>query len=650
MRRVLHAFDPRRLGCGSAFALRLGASFAAALVLVGVLGYVFMDRELRSTQIDRFAASQRADAATFELFGTTSTTHAAAISRIDEALYMIARRPGTLETLLIDRSGIVRASGDYGVVGATDMDPRIAAALRQGRSYAGLEADRGRNRRDFEFVAPVDLPGGRYAFETSYDHSVLNGELGAARRGLLLVGLLALLGGGTVFYLFGGRALLRAHRIALQRATRDGLTDLPNQRAFQDEFPLAIAAASRNQDALALMALDIDDFKFINDRHGHPHGDAILQRVAGVLREGRPGDRAYRIGGDEFVLVLPHTDADGARVLARRLLRNLGEARAKVTIGVSAAPSGHATEVLRAEADAALYEAKRHGGNQVAHFDDIRGEITVIGADKRAAVRALIEERRLTTVYQPIWDLAEGMLLGVEALARPHAEYGLSGPAEAFDIAEQVGHGHDLDMICIASALAHAGDLPDDALLFLNLCPSSLDMDADGDDWLRIAAENAGLAPERIVIEVTERFGGRAASIVKCLARLRAYGFKVAIDDIGTGNSGLAILRQVDVDFVKLDRTIVAAASTDAAARAVLLAIATYARETGAFVIAEGIEDAETLEFLRSIHERDLSGGVVIQGGQGYGLGRPAPAIVSVAPPPIRGPLLAPALEASTRG
>ena len=649
MRRVFHAYRLRRMLGGSAFALRLAASFAAALALVGVLGYAFMNRELRSSQIDQFAASQRADAATFELFGTTSTTHAGAISRIDQALYMIARRPGTLETLLIDRSGIVRASGEYGVVGARDMDARIAAALRQGRSYAGLEADPESNARDFEFVVPVDLPGGRYAFEVSYDHRVLNGELGAARQGLLLVGLLALLGGGAVFYLFGGRALLRAHRSALQRATRDGLTDLPNQRAFQDEFPLAIAAAARNRDALSLMALDIDDFKYINDRYGHPHGDAVLQRVAGVLREGRPGDRAYRIGGDEFVLVLPHTDADGARVLARRLLRNLGEAGAKATVGVSAAPSGHATEVLRAEADAALYEAKRHGGNQIAHFDDIRGEVTVIGADKRAAVRALIEERRLTTVYQPIWDFTDGTLLGVEALTRPHAEDGLSGPAEAFDIAEQIGRGHDLDMICIESALAHAGDLPDDALLFLNLCPSSLDMDADGDDWLRIAVEEAGLTPDRIVVEVTERFGGRAASVVKCLARLRAYGFKLAIDDIGTGNSGLAILRQVDVDFVKLDRTIVAAASTDAAARAVLLAIATYARETGAFVIAEGIEDTETLEFLRSIHERDLCGDVVIQGGQGYGLGRPAPTISGDALPPIRGPLLPPELAPTAR-
>jgi EAL domain-containing protein (putative c-di-GMP-specific phosphodiesterase class I) len=120
---------------------------------------------------------------------------------------------------------------------------------------------------------------------------------------------------------------------------------------------------------------------------------------------------------------------------------------------------------------------------------------------------------------------------------------------------------------------------------------------------------------------------------------LRAHGFKIAVDDVGTGNSGLATLRQVQAEFVKLDRSIVVAASTDPASRAVLMAIAAYARETGAFVIAEGIEDRETLDFLHTIDEHGLRDGIVIQGGQGYGLGRPAAAIDAVrqAPPHVAG-------------
>jgi diguanylate cyclase (GGDEF)-like protein len=604
---------------GSRFALRLALSFAATLLVVGVAGYLYLDRELRASQIKNLAAAQRSDGKTFELYGARSRTRAQAIARIAQVMDDLSRREGTLEVLLIGPDGAVRASGTDTPVGARGTDVHIRAALRQGASYAGQEAAKHGNGADFEFVTPVKLRGESYAFEVGYDHNVLDAQLSDIRHGLVLVGLFALL----VFYLFGGRALLRSHRAALRRATRDGLTDLPNHRAFQDELPLAVAAAVRNQEALALVALDVDDFKLINDRHGHPHGDAVLRRVAEVLRAGRPGDRAYRVGGDEFVVLLPHTDSDGARVLARRLLRSLDDAKLEVTVGISASRPDQPGDHLREEADAALYEAKRRGGNQFAHFDDIRERVAVISPYKRTAVRRLIEEQRLTTVYQPIRDLSRDTLIGLEALTRPDPELGLSGPAEAFDIAEQIGRVHDLDIVCTKHSLASAPDLPEGALLFLNLCPSTLDLDADGDDWLRTAVEQSGLPVERIVIEVTERFAGRTGSTIKCLQRLQTQGFKFAIDDVGTGNSGLAMLRQIKVEYVKIDRTIVTAAPTEPGARAVLMAIATYARQTGAFVIAEGIQDNEALQFLRSLDQHELHTNAMIQGGQGYALGRP---------------------------
>jgi diguanylate cyclase (GGDEF)-like protein len=612
-------------GSALAFGVRLLLSVAIAFVLVGVIGYVVLERDLAGRQISAYAALQRADGRAFERETTREVSTEDGILDLDRLLEGVGERTGILEAFLIDQRHVIRAASNAAIVGTIDSDPRIDAALERGVSYAGHEGDPTRDRHNFEFVIPVNLPSGRYAYELIYSHSTYDAQLNAVQRILALIGLLALACGGVIFYLIGGRRLMRDHRMVLRRATRDGLTDLPNQRAFQDEFPHAVAAGVRYQDSLAMVLLDVDDFKLINDRHGHPHGDAVLERVAEVLRQTRPGDRPYRMGGDEFALLLSHTDASGARTLVRRLARNLTDAAVEASIGVSVLRPGTTAETLRAEADSALYEAKRRGGNCAAYFDDMRDRVTVTTSEKKDAVRRLIEEARLTTVFQPIWNFDAETLIGVEALTRPDPAYGLTGPAEAFDIAEQLGRVHQLDVLCAQSALQNAPELGRDVLLFINLAPLTLDLDAEGNDWLRLAVEQAGLSPRQIVIEVTERFGGRTASVVKSLQRLREYGFAIAVDDVGTGNSGLEMLSKLDAEFVKLDGSIVSAAATEPGARAVLLAMATVARQTGAFVIAEGIEDDDTLHFLRSVDQRDLVTDTIIQGGQGFRLGRPSP-------------------------
>jgi diguanylate cyclase (GGDEF)-like protein len=612
-------------GSAFAFGVRLLATVALTFALVGITGYVLVERNLAQRQITDFATAQRADAKAFEREGIRATSTADGIGDINRLLEGVAQRPGTREAFLIDKQHVIRAAGNGALVGTTDADPRIDAALEHGTSYAGHEGNPTKDSRDFEFIVPVNLPSGRYVYELTYDHRAYDAQLNEVRTILVLFGLLTLIGGSAVFYLVGGRRLMRDHRMILRRATRDGLTDLPNQRAFQDEFPLAVASAARYQDPFALLLLDIDDFKPINDRHGHPHGDVILKRVAEVLRAARPGDRPYRTGGDEFALSLAHTDAEGARILSRRLSRNLADAGIKASIGASALRPGLQADTLRAESDAALYEAKRQGGNQAAHFDDIRERVVVTTSEKKEAVRRLIDEGRLTTLFQPIWDFDAKTLLGVEALTRPDPSYGFSGPAEVFDIAEKIGRVHQLDVLCVENALRFAPELKPGVLLFINLSPLTLDLDAEADAWLAPAVERAGLQPQAVVVEVTERFGGRTASVVKRLKRLHQQGFKIAVDDVGTGNAGLEMLRRIDAEFVKLDRSIVAAAVTESSARAVLMAMAAFARQTGAFVIAEGIEDEDTLKFLRGIDDRDLSAHTIVQGGQGFGLGRPSP-------------------------
>src|ERR1700683_2040003 len=589
-RWVLARRDASRDGSALTFGIRLVVTVVFTFALIGGTSYVLLERSVAHQEISDYAEGQRADAKAFEREGTRAMSTADGIGDIERLLEGVEQRPGTLEVVLIDEQHVVRAAGNAAQVGTAASDARIDAALEQGSSYAGREGGRGKDGSDFEFIVPVDLPSGRYAYEVTYDHRTYDAQLGELRTILALIALITLIGGGAVFYLLGGRRLMRDHRMVLRRATRDGLTDLPNQRAFHDEFSQAVAAAARYEDPFALALLDVDDFKLINDRNGHPQGDAILQRVAKVLRGARPGDRPYRIGGDEFALTLTHTDAEGARAVARRLSRDLQDAGIEVSVGVSALRPGQQADTLRAEADAALYEAKRAGGSRVTHFEDISERVVVTTAEKREAVVRLIEEGRVDTLFQPIWNLDAETLLGVEALARPDPSYALSGPAEAFDIAEQIGRVHQLDVLCVENALALAPELHPGVLLFLNLSPLTLDLAAEADAWLAPAVERAGLTPQAVVVEVTERFGARTERVIKRLKRLREQGFKIAIDDVGTGNSGLEMLSKIHAEFVKLDRSIITAAATESSARAVLMAMATFARQTGAFVIAEGIE------------------------------------------------------------
>lgn len=622
---------PRRRWRELSFAVRLFAGLGATLLLVGAAAFVLLTERLEQHEIESFARVQRADARGFEELAREHDRRIA-VREIGQVLDAIGRRPGMIDASLIDPRGIVVASSRESLVGTPHRTEQIMQALRRGAERYGRAEDPGEESSAFEFVTPVGFPDARYAVEVGTNSESFDEQTAGIREVLALVLVLALVAISVLFYLLGGRSLLRSHRLALQRSTLDGLTDLPNQRAFQSDLEQAVALAARDNGPVALAVLDVDQFKLVNDRNGHIQGDALLKAIAAVLREGRSADRPYRIGGDEFALLLPNTDGDGACTVLRRLGRALAGAGASVSIGVATLRSGERSGELRAEADAALYEAKRRGGNRTVHFDELRGEVTVTTADKREAVRRLVDEGRLTTLFQPIWDFGSGTLVGIEALSRPHDSYGFTGPAEAFHVAAQAGAVHELDELCASSALAAAADNAQagDAALFLNVAPKTLELDAGQSDWLLTAVDAAGLAPERVVIEVTEQLGSRVASVVKSLEALRAHGFKLALDDVGTGNAGLEMLRKVDADFVKIDRSIVSAAPIEPNARAVLLAMATFARQTGAFVIAEGIEDEETLAFLRSIDERDFQPGSIIQGGQGFELGRPAADIPAV--------------------
>ena len=196
-----------------------------------------------------------------------------------------------------------------------------------------------------------------------------------------------------------------------------------------------------------------------------------------------------------------------------------------MSIGLASLRPGQSTaDSLRGEADAALYEAKRRGGDQVVHYEEIRETVAVTTADEKAAVRRMLDERGLDVHFQPIWNLTTCELIGVEALARPHATYGLEGPQEAFDIAEQLGRTHELDELCASTAFAQADRLPSGVALFVNVCPQTLDLDADENDWFLADVERRRPCPR-----AGRRRGDRA------LRRAGRVGRQVPAADEGAG-------------------------------------------------------------------------------------------------------------------
>ena len=409
-------------------------------------------------------------------------------------------------------------------------------------------------------------------------------------------------------------------------AMTDSLTQLGNRRAFDERMRAELSRVARRGGTLSLALVDVDHFKAVNDEYGHQQGDTVLVKLAEILRNVRAEDSAYRLGGDEFAIILADSSADDAMVALERMRE---DARAEllgttVTIGVSTSPSGLTDgDSLHRQADAALYVGKERGRDIVVTFDDAQSRGAVPLHMNVHSVTRLIVEQGLQIDFQPIWDLRRGAILGFEALARPAAGYALAGPQEAFDVATKIGRGHDLDTVCREATIARAVDLPEEALLFLNVSPESLARGVLQPEALAASFAAVGLKPERVVLELTERFEGPLQPIVAAAEKLQSFGFKLALDDTGMSIAGFDYLSRLRVDYIKIDAVIVVNAARDTAARGVIAGIVALAKATGAYVIAQGIEDAAMLE---AVLEHDRSGSKPVhrfQGVQGYLVGLP---------------------------
>ena len=557
-----------------------------------------------ASRLHRFLAADRAfeDALTEFVRDANAADRAVVFAlRPEHDDYVLHARDVVTAMLHGDRRGAE-------LIEARDVRPRLEAS-----------------RKSFDAISTEALSASLKATEDDHGTDVALERLIMAATAIAVV----LMSGFALLLRRSQRATSKAtqaHVAALEQAAlTDNLTHLGNHRAFSDDFAREVARAKRFHHPLTLALLDVDDFKAVNDTRGHSHGDDVLALVGKHLRTLRQEDRAYRVGGDEFALLLVETSPEAAETVLTRLKLDAQKTLSGATLSigyVDLTPAQLDSEPYEL-ADTALYEAKRRGRNNLVCFADISEAVNVFSPRKAELVRKIIAERLLSIAFQPIWDIASASPLAFEALARPAPELGLAGPQEAFDIAERIRQVYELDRVCIDKVLEAAPNLPAGSTIFINVSPMSLAHPEFDPHGFVAAIRAAGLRPNNVVIELTERRIENASIIVQRAAALRSLGVRMALDDTGSGHAGLEILSKLSVDFVKIDRSLLVEAVHDRTARGVLAGIIAIARETESYLIAEGIENKELLDFACAVHGVRDAGFLGIRGVQGYLLGRP---------------------------
>ncbi|TKC86928.1 EAL domain-containing protein [Trinickia terrae] len=410
----------------------------------------------------------------------------------------------------------------------------------------------------------------------------------------------------------------------------DTLTALPNRLAFCERLEEAIDRSGREAGSLAVMVMDIDRFKYVNDALGHHAGDMLLREVGKRLRQALPhaSDLVARLGGDEFAMLLPHSGPDAAQRVANACLKAL-EAPIQIeehfvdvgaSLGIACFPQhGADMPTLLRRADAAMYVAKR-ANTGVAMYDASRERGGAERLSLMSELRHAIDHGELRLYYQPKVDLATNAMAHVEALVRwVHPARGMVPPGEFIPFAEQTGFIRSISRWVAGEAIAqcarwHALGLE----LNVSINLSARDLGADLPDALDALLRRHGLDARWLWVEITESaLMDDPAHAIDTLERLHRLGIRLSIDDFGTGYSSLAYLKRMPVSELKIDRSFVMGMTGDADDELIVRSTIALAHNMGLQVAAEGIEDEATLARLRALH-CDIA--------QGYYLSRPLPA------------------------
>jgi diguanylate cyclase (GGDEF)-like protein/PAS domain S-box-containing protein len=420
------------------------------------------------------------------------------------------------------------------------------------------------------------------------------------------------------------------------QAFHDSLTDLANKALFTDRLDHALARAERNARGVAVLFIDLDEFKTVNDGLGHTAGDelliAVAERFRGCLRA---TDTAARLGGDEFAVLIEDVDDEhDAEVVAQQLLDALGEPftiagqelYVRASIGIAHGRAAAASDQLLRDADLAMYAAKHSGKNGYRTFEAGTQFDALDKLELGSALRRAFDRDEIFVQYQPIIDLVTGQVVGAEALARwNHFERGPIGPDTFIPLAEETGLIVELgDRVLLAACkqvrawqLEHRPNTP--LSISVNVSPVQL-VQPDYVERVAFALRESGLAASSLVLEITETTLMRDTDrCILTLCALREIGVRVAIDDFGTGYSSLSYLHQLPVDILKIDRSFVAAIETGSSDRSLAPAIVSLASALDLVVVAEGVETEFQGNTLR---------GVGCELAQGYYFARPLDADV----------------------